>query len=81
MGKINYHSMAKTKLTVTLEMDSLRGVDRLVREGRFPSRSRAVQAALGKMLARRKRSHLAGELAKLDLAGERDLAEEGLGLT
>ena len=66
------------KVTVTLEMDSLRGVDRLVREGRFPSRSRAVQAALAEMLARRKRSRLAEELAKLDSREERALAEEAL---
>lgn len=77
-GMINYHTMATMKVTVTLEIDSLRGVDRLVREGRFPSRSRAVQAALAEMLARRKRSRLAEELAKLDPREERALAEEAL---
>jgi Arc/MetJ-type ribon-helix-helix transcriptional regulator len=70
--------MAKTKVTVTLAIYSLRGVDHPVREGRFPSRSKGVQTALGEMLARRKRSHLAEELAKLNLAGERALAQEAL---
>ena len=77
-GMINYHTMATMKVTVTLEIDSLRGVDRLVREGRFPSRSRAVQAALAEMLARRKRTRLAEELSKLNPREERALAEEAL---
>lgn len=75
---INYHTMATMKVAVTLDIGSLREVDRLVREGRFPSRSRAVQAALAEMLARRKRSRLAEELAKLDSREERVLAEEAL---
>jgi len=70
--------MATMKVAVTLDIGSLREVDRLVREGRFPSRSRAVQAALAEMLARRKRSRLAEELAKLNLQEERVLAEEVL---
>jgi Arc/MetJ-type ribon-helix-helix transcriptional regulator len=68
--------MATTKVAVTLEIGSLREVDRLVREGRFPSRSRAVQEALAEMLARRKRSRLAEELAKIDPREEQALAEE-----
>jgi Arc/MetJ-type ribon-helix-helix transcriptional regulator len=70
--------MATMKVAVTLDVDSLREIDRLVREGRFPSRSRAVQTALAEMLARRKRSRLAEELAKLDLRQERALTEETL---
>jgi Arc/MetJ-type ribon-helix-helix transcriptional regulator len=75
---INYHTMATMKVAVTLDIGSLREVDRLVREGQFPSRSRAVQAALAEMLARRKRSRLAEELTKLDSREERALAEEAL---
>jgi Arc/MetJ-type ribon-helix-helix transcriptional regulator len=75
---INYHTMATLKVAVTLEIGSVREVDRMVREGRFPNRSRAVQAALAEMLARRKRSRLAEELAKLDSREERVLAEEAL---
>jgi Arc/MetJ-type ribon-helix-helix transcriptional regulator len=70
--------MATMKVAVTLDINSLREVDRLVREGRFPSRSRTLQVALAEMLARRKRSRLAEELAKLDLREERALAEEAL---
>ncbi|MGO8790350.1 MAG: CopG family ribbon-helix-helix protein [Terriglobia bacterium] len=70
--------MATMKVAVTLESDSLREVDRLVREGQFPSRSKAVQAALADMLARRKRSRLAEELTKLDPREERALAAEAL---
>lgn len=70
--------MATMKVAVTLDIGSLREVDRLVREGRFPNRSRAVQSALAEMLARRKRSRLAEELAKLDMREERALAEEAL---
>jgi Arc/MetJ-type ribon-helix-helix transcriptional regulator len=70
--------MATVKVTVTLEIESVRKVDRLVREGRFPSRSRAVQRALADMLARRKHSRLAEELAKINPREERALAEEAL---
>jgi len=70
--------MATMKVVVTLEIESLREVDRLVRVKRFPSRSRPVQAALAEMPARRKRFRLAEELAKLDSREERALAEEVL---
>lgn len=68
--------MATSKIAVTIETDTLRQVDRWVKEGRFPNRSRAIQAAVSEMAARRKRRRLAEELAKLDIARERALAEE-----
>jgi len=70
--------MATMKVAITLEAGSLREVDRLVREGRFPSRSKALQTALADMLARRRRSRMAEELAKLDPREERALADEAL---
>jgi len=70
--------MATRKVAFTLDVGSLHEVDRVVRERRFPNRSRAVQAALAEMLARRKRSRLAEELTKLDSREERAMAEEGL---
>ena len=70
--------MTMVRNTVTLDIASLREVDCLVKEGRFPSRSRVVRAAVTEMLARRKRLRLAEELAKLDSRYERALAEEGL---
>jgi len=72
---INCHTMATTKVAITLESETLREIDRWVREGRFPSRSRAVQTALAKMLTRRKR-RLVEELGKLNGQQERALAEE-----
>jgi Arc/MetJ-type ribon-helix-helix transcriptional regulator len=68
--------MATTKVAITLETDTLQEVDRWVRAGRFPNRSRAIQAALLEMLARRKRRRLMEELAKIDPAEERAIAEE-----
>ena len=70
--------MATTKIAITVERDTLREVDRWVREGRFRSRSRAIQSALAEMLARRKRRRLVEELGKLNGQQERALAEEPL---
>jgi Arc/MetJ-type ribon-helix-helix transcriptional regulator len=70
--------MSMAKVAITLERDTLQEVDRWVKEGRFPNRSRAVQAALAEMLARRKRRRLVEELAKLNPERERALAEESL---
>jgi metal-responsive CopG/Arc/MetJ family transcriptional regulator len=71
--------MPKTKVAVTLEAETLRGVDRLVRDARYPNRSRAIEAAVAAHLVRLERRRLAAECAKLDPAAERALAEEGLG--
>lgn len=70
--------MAKTKVAVTLERDTVEVLDRLVRDEVFPSRSRGVQAALDEKLARLAGTRLARECAKLDLEAEKRLAEEGL---
>lgn len=63
-------------MAVTLEEDSVKEIDRWVREGRFPNRSRAVQTALAEMRARHKRRRLIDALAKIDRKQERSLAEE-----
>jgi len=68
--------MATTKVAITLESETLHEIDRWVRAGRFPNRSRAIQAALAEMLARRKRYRLIEELSKIDPRQERALAEE-----
>jgi Arc/MetJ-type ribon-helix-helix transcriptional regulator len=68
--------MGTTKVGITLETQTLEEVDRLVKAGRFPSRSRAIQTALAEMTARRKRRRLIEELAKLDPKKETALAEE-----
>ena len=71
--------MAKTKVAVTLDTETLRRVDRLVRDARYPNRSQAIEAAVAEQLARLEGRRLAEECAKLDGAAERALAEEGFG--
>ncbi|MBL8693065.1 MAG: ribbon-helix-helix protein, CopG family [Planctomycetes bacterium] len=71
--------MAKTKVAVTLDSQTVRRVDRLVREAHFPNRSQAIEAAVAAKLERLESRRLAEECAKLDQASERALAEEGLG--
>lgn len=66
------------KIAVTLEESSLKDLDRWVREGRYPNRSRAVQLAVDLLAEREKRNRLARELAKLDKAAEQRMADEGL---
>jgi len=72
------HTMATTKVAITLERATLQEVDRWVKQGRFPNRSRAIQTALAEMLTRRMRRRLIEELAKLNPKQERALAEESL---
>jgi Arc/MetJ-type ribon-helix-helix transcriptional regulator len=63
-------------VAITIEERTLREIDRLVKAGRFPSRSRAIQTAVAEMTTRHKRRRLVEELAKLDPKKERVLAEE-----
>ena len=71
--------MPRSKIAISLDAESLERLDRLVREGAFPNRSRAIQGALDEHLQRLDRSRLARECAKLDPAFEKALSEEGLG--
>ena len=75
---IDYHTMSTAKVGVTLEKQTLREVDRWVKEGQFPSRSRAIQVALAQMVERRQRRRLIEELAKLDPKREQTFAGESL---
>jgi metal-responsive CopG/Arc/MetJ family transcriptional regulator len=70
--------MAASKIAVTIDSDTLTRLDRLVREQRYPNRSRAIQEALDEKLHRLEENRLSRELAKLDPEEERELAEEGL---
>jgi Arc/MetJ-type ribon-helix-helix transcriptional regulator len=70
--------MCGAKIAITIDQDLLTRLDRLVKERRFPNRSRAVQEALRDKLDRIERSRLARECAKLDPQIEQQLAEEGL---
>jgi metal-responsive CopG/Arc/MetJ family transcriptional regulator len=70
--------MRSAKIAVTIDQGLLSRLDKLVKEQRFPNRSRAVQEALRDKLDRMERSRLARECAKLDPAFEQQLADEGL---
>ena len=67
------------KIAITVDEKSLRDIDRLVQEGRYPNRSKAVQSALLLLTERDRRARLVRELNKVNPAEERRLAEEGLG--
>ncbi len=69
------------KVAVTLEKRTVEDLDRWVREGRYPNRSRALQAAVNLLSERETRTRLDRELAKLDRKEEQKMAEEGLGDT
>jgi metal-responsive CopG/Arc/MetJ family transcriptional regulator len=70
--------MKTARIVITIGQDLLTQLDRLVKERRFPNRSRAVQRALRDKLQRIERGRLARECAKLDRVSEQQLADEGL---
>lgn len=71
--------MPTVKIAISMDSETLKGVDSLVARKVFPSRSRAIQVAVSEKLARLERSRLARECANLDSQFEQALAEEGLG--
>jgi metal-responsive CopG/Arc/MetJ family transcriptional regulator len=70
--------MPKSKVAITLDEETLKKLDRLVGEEKFPNRSRAIQQAVEEKLSRMDRTRLIQESAKLDPEYEQKLAEEGL---
>ena len=68
--------MSTAKIAITLERALLERVDRLVAEGKFTSRSRAIQLAVQAQIERLDRRRLASECAKLDSRYEQQVAEE-----
>jgi metal-responsive CopG/Arc/MetJ family transcriptional regulator len=70
--------MGTTKVAITIDRETLRRLDRLVRKRVFPNRSRAIQEAVEEKLSRLDRNALARECAKLDPEHEKAMAEEGL---
>jgi Arc/MetJ-type ribon-helix-helix transcriptional regulator len=67
------------RIAVTLDQKTVAELDRWVREGKYPNRSRALQSAVDLLTEREKRTRLARELAKIDAREERQPADEGLG--
>jgi len=70
--------MSTANVAITIDRETLRRLDRLVKSRRFANRSRAVQEAVSEKLARMERSRLAEECAKLDRKAEQAMAEEGM---
>jgi len=70
--------MARAKVAISLDENTLNRLDRLVKAHQFPNRSQAIQEAVEEKISRLDRSRLARECAKLDPAIEKALAEEGL---
>jgi Arc/MetJ-type ribon-helix-helix transcriptional regulator len=68
--------MPKKTAVVELDAHLLRGIDALVREGRYTSRSEAIERALRERLRRHRR--LEEQCALLDPDEERAFAEEGV---
>jgi len=70
--------MARSKVAISLDENTLNQIDRLVKEEVFPNRSQAIQVAIDEKLKRLKQSRLARECAKMDPAYEQALADEGI---
>ena len=68
--------MPMAKVAITVDQQLLRLVDRWVVQGRYASRSQAIQMALREKLERWKRVRLAEEVRKLNPREERELADE-----
>ena len=68
--------MPTTKVAITVDEQLLKLVDRWVTQGRYPSRSQAIQAAVREKIERWRRTRLAEEVTKLNPKEERMLAEE-----
>ncbi len=70
--------MARAKVAISLDENTLNRLDRLVKAHVFPNRSQAIQEAVEEKISRLDRSRLARESAKMDPTYEKALAEEGL---
>jgi metal-responsive CopG/Arc/MetJ family transcriptional regulator len=70
--------MSTSKIAITLQRETLKRLDRLVKGRVYPSRSRAIQAAVEEKIARIEQNQLARECDKLDPLEEKSLAEEGI---
>ena len=68
--------MPTAKVAITVDGQLLKLVDRWVTQGRYPSRSQAIQAAVREKIERWNHTRLAEEVAKLNPKEERALAEE-----
>jgi metal-responsive CopG/Arc/MetJ family transcriptional regulator len=70
--------MSVAKVTISIDANLLKKVDRLVKERVFSNRSQAVQSAVEEKVSRLEGNRLARECAKLNKTEERSLADLGL---
>lgn len=70
--------MSTVRLTITIERTLLKGIDSLVRDRSFPSRSSVIAAAVREKLERLDRNRLTRECVKLNPKYEQGLAEAGI---
>ena len=70
--------MGREKIAITLDETTVARLDRLVRQGTYPNRSRAIEGAVEEKLERLDRRRLARECEKLDVDFEEKMAEEGM---
>lgn len=70
--------MPTAKVAVTIEKETLKKLDRLVKRGIFPNRSTAVQVTLAEKLATLDREKFEMECQKLHPTEEQRLAQESL---
>jgi metal-responsive CopG/Arc/MetJ family transcriptional regulator len=70
--------MAKAKIAITLDKQSIGELDRLVKEHIFQNRSQAIQEAIGEKLLHLKKTRLVAESSKLNAVFEKQLSDEGL---
>ena len=68
--------LATPKIAITMDAELLRSLDLWVREGRYPNRSKAIQAAVQEKIKHWHRTRLAEACALLDPAEEQAMAEE-----
>jgi metal-responsive CopG/Arc/MetJ family transcriptional regulator len=70
--------MSRSKVAISIERETLKQLDELVKSNVFPNRSQAIQQAVEEKLSRLKNTRLAEECAKLDSKAEQEMAEEDL---
>jgi len=70
--------MSTAKIAITLEKEIVAQIDRWAREGKYPSRSKAIQEAVKERMVRWRKTRLLEEATKLNPREEKALAEEGL---
>ena len=71
-------TMSTVKIAITIEDSTLRELDGLVENEVFSNRSKAIQQAVQEKLDRLRKTRLARECAKADVAYEQALADEGM---